>query len=388
MPAISMSSLENQLMEKIFRRAALHPGQQLQESGLEIGGIQSATETMARYAFKDFVNYFIQLEERTRAAARQTRPVDPATSPLRAAGLHLQIRIEAFEPSEPAAQPVTVHKHETEQGLASRIEIRTEQRQADGSVSYGITVLKLAVEVGKLAAASPAAETAAAGVLPLVAAAATVGDELADFLARTPLARTAGHTIWQFSTADAMDLVEKQQQLEAWQREEAMRVLVSAAYQLLNYLQHERLDAIFDLSSEEEKLVKTFLENSSDEVVRQAMLNFFKKKRPQLDAIRREIERRRQEAAEEHQTSSAQENSGDAALDQAQDMEQTRQEKALENPARQRQLQKLVRTVDMLQLLIQQQDKEDGPDPDFFKTLSKQFNLANFKASEIVGDEL
>lgn len=160
MSALSISKLESQLLDSVFpkNQREMLAGQfdlPVMAGSPAQTALQAAQKQMTQYAFRDFVDYFVQLEQRARNYSAMQKAINPgSTSPLVSAGMQLNIQVERFQgvaASEVSgAQPVVVQKLQTEQGLASRIEIRTPEVQSDGSVSYSITVIKLAVEMGQL----------------------------------------------------------------------------------------------------------------------------------------------------------------------------------------------------------------------------------------------
>ncbi|PKL77702.1 MAG: hypothetical protein CVV27_04755 [Candidatus Melainabacteria bacterium HGW-Melainabacteria-1] len=359
MSSLSISALENQLLEKIFNSQVNRVGASLGQIGLAelgaAGGLQQTQKHMMSYAFKDFVNYFLQLGDASRnMAQRRAESLPAGAGPLHASPLHLSVQIERYQQigavELAGSQPVTVQKLQTQTGVASRIEIRTPQLHADGVVSYNVTVLKLAVSIEDV---YPRPDLAQGTVLgrPLVeAATATAGEDLEEFLNRSPFSGTA-ESIWDYEHDDAMDLIEEQEQLDAWREEKQMQMLIHAAYQVLKYLQTQELGRGFEMSENEKKLFEEALRGNSVIAANKMLVNFLKKKRVELEMLRKELQERKVALEDSHKIARAQEH-----------------------------IQKLLNVFDKTQKLLDQ----PRIDPGVLAGLLEEFNQLNLQGSAVM----
>lgn len=320
MSSLSLSALEKQLMDNIF---ALTGGGRAQgAAGLDEGAgevpqlsvmsaFQQSQAMMVGYAFQDFVHYFMRLDTIARASAAQRADAAPPVSgPLVAAPLHLDLRVERYQQVASdelsGSQPVTVQKQQSDTGAASRIEIRTPELHSDGTVSYAVTVVKLAVNLADVVPQQfDPAHSQTVGLPPIAAASGTAGQNFQQFLDQPSYAGPA-ETLWEYETDDAMDLIEEQKRLDDWAADVHLRNLIEAAYKVLKYLQAQEIDAMFKLTQEERALVDQALSAPSDKVASKALLKFLKKKRVELEMARKEIHERQLAAQEAHKIAAAQ----------------------------------------------------------------------------------
>ncbi|MGV3524106.1 MAG: hypothetical protein ACO1RX_07775 [Candidatus Sericytochromatia bacterium] len=317
MSALSISKLESQLLDNVFPKNQ----REMQGSQFDLPvmagtpvqtALQAAQKQMTQYAFRDFVDYFMQLEQRARNYSAMQKAMNPASSsPLVSAGLQLNIEVERFQgvaSSElNSAQPVVVQKLQTEQGLASRIEIRTPEVQSDGSVSYSITVIKLAVEMGQLQTSAGGAQGGQTGQLPMAAGSGSVSATFTDFLDKPRFSETAGTAVWDYTTDNAMALMKEQERVDGWIEEQARQAHLEAAYQVMAFLQGQKVGMAFELSKEERELVANALDMSPDEVTRKALINFIKRKRIEMEMLRKELQERQVAAEMAHTLAALQE---------------------------------------------------------------------------------
>lgn len=305
MPGLSVSGLENKLIENVFKNS------RLSSAGLQgdaaIGAMNTA-ELLTRYAFKDFVAYFVKLEQLAQARRQQqlqaispltgAAPVSTAFSPLKSVSLHLDISIDSFRnvaaEDVDDGQPVNVHEVSTAAGKARDIEIRIPQLQADGSVSYSVSVIHLAVTPSQLDQTTEAGMSGQSGDWSLAAAAGSAGDG-DDFYSKMVAGSAVGTTVWQYSNDDAMSLVENEKKQSALQAQQAMAALIEVAGNIVKYLNSIQINTAFHLSKEESDLVQEALEKGSDTVVSQRLLQVFKDKKRLLEKINKELKKHQEE---------------------------------------------------------------------------------------------
>lgn len=305
MPGLSVSGLENKLIENVFKNS------RLSSAGLQgdaaIGAMNTA-ELLTRYAFKDFVAYFVKLEQLAQSRRQQqlqaispltgATPASTAFSPLKSVSLHLDISIDSFKnvAAEDVhdGQPVNVHEVSTAAGKARDIEIRIPQLQADGSVSYSVSVIHLAVTPSQLDQTTEAGQSGQSGDWSLAAAAGSAG-EGDDFYSKMVTGSCVGTTVWQYSNDDAMSLVENEKKQSALQAEQAMAALIEAASNIVKYLNSIQINTAFHLNKEESELVQEALEKGSDLVVNQRLLQVFKDKKRLLEKFEKELKKHQEE---------------------------------------------------------------------------------------------
>lgn len=327
MSSLSVSRLEQQMVDRIFQA---DPG--VKEAIQAETGLSSSQETMARFAFKDFVSYFLHLQQVAQQAKSQPQNTQAgAPKPLSTLALQLNIEIERYKDVSAdevsGGQPVTVQKMQTEEGAASRIEIRTPQLQSDGSTSYSITVVKLSLQTGDVAF-SPMSSTRSGqtGRLSLAEATGQAGgsQQLQDFLDQPRYSNAVGTQIWQASH-NASALFEQESREDSWASQEHMQSLIQAAYAVLSQLQTREIGSSFRMTKEEREFFEGALDNAPNEVVRQALTLFIKKKRAELDMLRKKMQEQQQQAAEEHQIQQS-----ESATQSALEAEEKRLEQVME----------------------------------------------------------
>lgn len=91
--------------------------------------------------------------------------------------------------------------------------------------------------------------------------------------------------------------MEEQERLDGWAEEQARQAQLEAAYQVMAFLQGQKIGMAFELTKDERELIANALNMSPDEVTRKALINFIKRKRIELEMLRKELQER-QVAAE------------------------------------------------------------------------------------------
>lgn len=386
MPGMSVSGIENKLIENIFKQS------RLSSAGLQgdaaIGALSTA-ETLTRYAFKDFVNYFIRLEQLAEARRRQLQAIAPVAgasgstaSSLKSAGMHLDIRIESFQ--DVAAedvddgQPVTVHEHAGAEGLAREIEIRLPQTQADGSVKYTVSVIHLAVTSAQTQQAPTAGSSGQTGELSL-ATAASAGSVEAFYARSAAVGKgSPGTEIWQYSADNAEQLLDNERKLEALRREQIMSDLADAAAAVVRYLQVLQVNAEYHLTKEEAELVDQALEKGSDTVVRQRLVQMFKNKKRVLEKIERELKKKQEELEKAEQLG---ETPAQTAAKAGPGEENSDVAKAKSLLAAQRKfIRKLLDEIEHITVMTEEKQEID---PGMLQELLKDFNDANLAWTQV-----
>lgn len=345
MNTLSLTGLEKQLLVQVFSNTATDDPNTLDQ----LQGLQKTQSTMVSYAFRDFVDYFLKLDALAKAAAKaQAQTLPPGSGPLYAAPLHLDLRIERYQQLAPAevddTQPVSVHKLVNDDGVASRIEICTPELQADGSLSYAITVIKLAVSTRLEGQTATAVASGSAGQPPVAAAGGTAGGHLQDFLDQGDY-QGPSEAVWDYVNEDAMDLLEEQERQDQIVAELKFRQVMAAAYAVLAYIQKTERNAFFDLNEDEQKLVAQATSGDPRQVSHQALLRFIKKKRVELEMARKEIQQKLQATQDAHKIAQAQ-----AALN------------------------RLINAFEQVQQLL---EKNQTVDPQMFSELMAAFDAAN-----------
>ncbi|MGV3523162.1 MAG: hypothetical protein ACO1RX_03000 [Candidatus Sericytochromatia bacterium] len=327
MSSLSVSRLEQQMVDRIFQA---DPG--VQEAIQAETGLSSSQETLARFAFKDFVSYFLHLQQVAQQAKSQPQHLQTdAPKPLSTLSMQLKIEIERYKDVSAdevsGGQPVTVQKMQTDEGAASRIEIRTPQIQSDGSTGYTITVVKLSLQTGDVAF-SPMTSTRSGqtGRLSLAEGAGQVGgsQQIQDFLDKPRYSNAVGTSLWEVSH-NASALFDQETREDSWASQEQMQSLIQAAYAVLTQLQTREIGSSFRMTKEEREFFEGALDNAPDQVVRQALTRFIQKKRAELDMLRKKIQEQQQQAAEEHQIQQS-----DSATQSALEAEEKRLEQVME----------------------------------------------------------
>lgn len=305
--SLSISALEKQLMDRLFRSGPVADGR----SDMAIpGSLEQTQEMMTKYAFQDFVSFFMNLESQAKQAAQRAYQDAPSMpGPLYASQLHLDIQIERYKQVGAAeiagSQPVTVQKLKTDMGLASKIEIRTPELHSDGSVSYTVTLLKLAVSIDEVQPRPDLAQGKVIGAPIIPAVGETAGDDLEEFLNQSAFSGEA-ENIFEYETDDAMELLAEQNKLDDWQAAQQLKVLVELAYRILKMMQAEEYDNVFNLTKEESDLIQDALKHSPDEVTRKALGQFIKKKRIELEMLRKELKERAEAQEDSHKIAAKQ----------------------------------------------------------------------------------
>lgn len=294
---MSISRLESQLL------------QQVESARMEGSTAPSLTPTqrhLVQYAFRDFVNFFLQLEQLAEAARKQKMQAmaSPSATPatLTTTALHLDIRVEAYETESAPTQPVTVHKLQNESGQASLIQVYLPKTDLNGAVSYQVTTLKLAVSLDTLAQTPEMAQGGQTGLLTPVESGGSAGDSLQDFLNRSPHSQTAGHSVWAYQHEDALDLLHEEARLQDWKEQQHLQALIEAAYEIMGYLGSGELQAAFGMSEEEKELMANALERDPAEVAQAVLKSFIRKKRMELEMLRKELKERQEIEEAKHKT--------------------------------------------------------------------------------------
>ncbi len=376
--SMSMSALENKLMDNVFRTAQ-SSGQQ---GAVNAAGAAGTAETMARYAFKDFVHYFMMLEEQAKAAARQAQPVsgNQAASPLMSGGMQLDIRVKRYETEAPAAsQPVTVRQHDTAQSGARQIEIHGSEQRDDGTVVHTVTVIELAVVQAYVLPPIQTAKGGGTGQLNLAQATGTAGDSLDKFFERSPYAGAAGQTLWQYSSNDAMKLVKEEKRLDDFAADQAMQKLIEVAYKVLKYMQTLELDTEFKLTKDESKLVQEALSNNPSDVVIKSVLKMLKKKKIKVAKVKQEVKKQHDELEQKLKALETQNTQQLAELQKSgqtsSEETQKRTEEISKVSQQIKQLKKVLKAIQAFEYVPDEQ--QENLSPDVFKQLLEEFNQAN-----------
>jgi hypothetical protein len=302
MVQLSVSGLENQILDNLSSVSSAS---------------NKSQNTQVQYAFRDFVNYFLELQSQAEIAARLKQASQPqagllqATSPkespaLQAAALHLNVQMERHQVDDIESfngQNVRVTQLKTDQGLARRIEVITPQDMGNGTLSYAVTVIKLAVQTN-LGSTPTVAQTAQVSSLPIAQASASSGGQLQDFLNRSPYAKP-GEALMEYEEDNAMNLLKAEAQWRDLQQEKHVQALINAALELVNYLQEQEYRAAFGLNKDELDLIKKALEKDPAEVGQAALVQFIKKKRIALEMLRKELQQRMELQEQSAQTAAA-----------------------------------------------------------------------------------
>lgn len=321
MTALSISGLQKQLIEKIFdspesaNTAINHQLDELEQtneaSSIQLDALRKTQEMMVKFTFQDFVNYFLSLENKSKQLTQQQASANPnLQGPLYAKPLYLDISIERYQQvgaeELTGSQPVRVQKMQTDTGLANRMEIRTPEIHSDGTVSYNITVVKMAISIEDVKVhADMHAQMTALGQPLVPAASQTLNHEFEEFLDQSPYGGEA-EEIWEYANADAMDLLEEQERYDAWVEDHKMRLVIEATMKLIRYMNAIKIDAAFGLNDEEEKLIAEALQSNSAEVIKKAFGSFIRKKRVELEMVRKELKERQEAQEDSHKIAAAQ----------------------------------------------------------------------------------
>jgi len=267
--------------------------------------LYNSQKELVEYAFKDFVNYFLRLQQEAETAARLNAQSNPQQGPLYASHLHLNVSLEKFAAEDVSAfnaQGVQVSQLKTEAGFASRIEILSQQTLGDGTISYAVTVLKLAIEMENVSPVLSPMSSTQVSILPVASASGSSGSGLQDFLNRSPYAHQEGQALMEYENEDAIQLLREEERQQDWHSEQQMQALISAAVNILKYLQTFKLKAAFGMTKEESEYIENALENDPAAVVKESIIRFLKKKQIELEMLRKEVQQRlalqRNDAAE------------------------------------------------------------------------------------------
>lgn len=291
MAQLSVTGLEQQILSQ-FETA-------------QSSGISARQQQHIQFAFRDFVDYFLTLQSQAETALRiqqdsaQNTASPQAPAALQGVALHLNVQMERYtRPATDAddtpvqANHVKVSQYEAENLMARRIEVVTPQQLGDGTLGYAVTVIELVVEARTYGQQPPVANGGQVSSLPIAAASATTGQSLQNFLNGSPEEAEHAEVLMQYEDQDAMNMVEAEDQWQALQQEKHLKALMQAMYQLMAYLQVQEYETAFGLSEEETKLLREALERDPAEVVQAALIQFIKKKRIELEMLRKEIQQR------------------------------------------------------------------------------------------------
>lgn len=291
MAQLSVTGLEQQILSQ-FETA-------------QSSGISARQQQHIQFAFRDFVDYFLTLQSQAETALRiqqdsaQNTASPQAPAALQGVALHLNVQMERYtRPATDAddtpvqANHVKVSQYEAENLMARRIEVVTPQQLGDGTLGYAVTVIELVVEARTYGQQPPVANGGQVSSLPIAAASATTGQSLQNFLNGSPEEAEHAEVLMQYEDQDAMNMVEAEDQWQALQQERHLKALMQAMYQLMAYLQVQEYETAFGLSEEETKLLREALERDPAEVVQAALIQFIKKKRIELEMLRKEIQQR------------------------------------------------------------------------------------------------
>jgi hypothetical protein len=293
MAGMTITGLETQLLDKVFASGPSLPTTQ---------------RTLVQYAFRDFVNYFLELDKQAKATAQQNNPFAQNPTFLTTKGLHLDIQVEKYQRDDLPAQgqPVSVHKQENEAGLASLIEVYTPQTDAVGALSYQVTVIKLAITQDNLAQTPQPSTGGQVSQIPNADASGSAGDSLQDFLNRSPYSGSAGTQLWSYQNEDAADLIQEQRRQDDWKYQQHLQLLIDAAYDVLSYLNNDKFKAAFGMTEEEKNFMADAINNDPAEVAKKVLIIFVKKKRMELEMLRKELKDREELIEAQHKTGGAQ----------------------------------------------------------------------------------
>lgn len=291
MTNLSVSRLESQLLQQVESARA---------EGAHAPALTPTQRNMVQYAFRDFVNYFLQLEYLAEAARRQRQAANaPAFSSgapvsLTSTDLHLKIQVAAYEvPAEGVSaqgQPVTVQKFADENRRASLIQIYTPFNNAAGITSYQVTSVQLALTMEQVSPDPSLASGGQTGQIPAAEASGSAGDSLQQFF--DGAAQAGAETLWSYENLDAMDLLEEEERLEEWKAQQHMQALIEAAYKVMAYMNTQELQVAFGMSEEDKALMMNALNNDPAEVAQAVLKSFIRKRRVELDMLRKEIKER------------------------------------------------------------------------------------------------
>lgn len=292
MANLSVTGLENQLLDQVF-----------QKRNSANGSLSQRQRTLVQYAFRDFVNYFLKLDRQAQSAIQQANPTLPQNTVLSTTGLHLDIRMEAYDTNKIQAQgqPVSVHKQEDINGAATCIEVYTPETDANGATTYHVTAIKLAVSLNQVAQNPEPGNSTQVTQVSNTTGSGSSGDGLQDFLNRSPQSGSAGVEFWHYHNDDAMELLEEEERLQDWRDEQHLQELIAAAYEILSYLQSMKIKAAFDMTEEEKETMLNALQNDPAEVAQKVLQQFIKKKRLELEMLRKELKDRQEATEHAHQ---------------------------------------------------------------------------------------
>lgn len=294
MANLSISGLQNQILEQIFTPA---PIQMANGSTMTLQPIQDSKKELVEYAFKDFVNYFMRLQQEAETAARIAAQSIPQQGPLYASHLHLNVSLEKFAAEDISsfnAQGVQVTQLKTEGGFASRIEILSQQKSGDGTISYAVTVLKLAIEIENVTPKlTPTQSSQVSTPLPVAGASDSAGSsDLQDFLNRSAYANQDPIELMDYENEDAMQLIREEKRQTDWNSQQQIQALLEAAVNILNYLQTFKLKAAFGMTKEESEYLEKSLQDDPAYVAKDSIIRFLKKKQIELEMLRKEVQER------------------------------------------------------------------------------------------------
>lgn len=241
---------------------------------------QQTSKALGANAFQDLVAYFINIEQTSHALAlQQENLADIDGSPtLLSAPLHLDIRIEGFRYLSAAEvsghEPLRIQTLQTEQGLASRIEMITPEMSANGSVSYSVTILKLALRTMDLQALSLADQGGVLGSLPLALASGSVGDPLSAFLNQGLIESP----IWSYQSNNTLDPMSNPQDSA-----KLLQELLDMAYSLMQYLNNLEMMQAFAMSKADKRRIEEAIKASEIDAAKRALRNEFIQKQINLE---------------------------------------------------------------------------------------------------------
>lgn len=288
MTNLSVSRLESQLLEQVTQVGQVNNGRTAM--------MDPTKRHMLQYAFRDFVAYFLELDQRAQAQARQNKPQVVNGVALTTTALHLNIQVTAYDVPEASnqGQPLSVHKYENDQGQARLIQLYSSRMNDDGTMSYQVTVIKLAVSLENVAPSPEVGQGSQVGQIPAAEAGGSAGDSLQDFLNRSPYSQTAGTAVWSYQTDDALDLLQEEERLQTWAQEQHMQELIEAAYKIIAYMNANDLEVAFNMDEQDKAIMMNALNNDPAEVAQAVLKSFIRKKRVELDMLRKEIKERQE----------------------------------------------------------------------------------------------
>lgn len=246
-------------------------------------------------AFQDLLSYFVTLEQTSQTLAQQQASLDDSElaglPPLLSAPLHLDISVEGFRHLSAAEvaglDPTNMETLQTEDGLASRITLVAPELASDGTVTYTLTLVKMALRLADPTVSGDVLGTAigtALGQISMAGAAASGGDALTDFLDQ---GWNGGTSIWHFQTDDAQSWVANPQD-----QSKMLQELLDMAYSLMQYLNNLEILRAFQMSKEEKKRIEEAIKAAEMAAEKEAKLRDMRKKQRAEDALLQELIKR------------------------------------------------------------------------------------------------